>query len=86
VRRAHQRLYRSCHHPWPQIRDYLLGGFARAVRRHRRFVTVAALCFYLPLAGMILLIQWHPELLPDHWGLFGLLVEAARGRRAQAAD
>jgi len=24
-----------------------------------------------------LLIQWHPELLPEHWGLFAALVEAA---------
>ncbi|RMG52757.1 MAG: stage II sporulation protein M, partial [Gammaproteobacteria bacterium] len=62
VRRAHQQFYRSRHHPWPRIRDYLLGGFARAVRRHWRFVAVAALCFYLPLLGMILLIQWQPEL------------------------
>jgi len=25
-----------------------------------------------------LLVQWHPELLPDHWGLFAGLVEAGR--------
>ena len=24
-----------------------------------------------------LLVQWHPELLPDHWGLFGRLVGAS---------
>ncbi|ADR37527.1 peptidase C26 [Oceanithermus profundus DSM 14977] len=40
----------------------------------------------LPDHPFFLLVQWHPELLPDHWGLFGLLVEAAAGRRASAAD
>lgn len=25
-----------------------------------------------------LLVQWHPELLPEHWGLFSALVEAAK--------
>ena len=28
-----------------------------------------------------LLVQWHPELLPDHWGLFAALVDSARGSR-----
>jgi len=27
-----------------------------------------------------LLVQWHPELIPEHWGLFAALVEAASRR------
>ncbi len=41
---------------------------------------------YLPQHPFYLLIQWHPELVPEHWGIFGLLVEAAKGRLASAAD
>ena len=42
---------------------------------------------HLPDHPFYLMIQWHPELLPGHWGLFGLLVEAAaRGGLAAAAD
>ena len=33
----------------------------------------------LPGHPFYLLVQWHPELLPEHWGLFADLVEAARG-------
>ncbi|WP_457630972.1 gamma-glutamyl-gamma-aminobutyrate hydrolase family protein [Oceanithermus sp.] len=38
----------------------------------------------LPGHPFYLMIQWHPELLPAHWGLFGLLVEQARGGLAAA--
>ena len=62
VRRGHQLLYRSRHHPGARIRDYLLGGFARAVRQRWRFVLAAAACFYLPLLLMIGLIQWQPQI------------------------
>ncbi|WP_457637465.1 gamma-glutamyl-gamma-aminobutyrate hydrolase family protein [Oceanithermus sp.] len=41
---------------------------------------------YLPGHPFYLMIQWHPELLPSHWSLFGLLVEAARSGLAAAAD
>ncbi|WP_293169600.1 gamma-glutamyl-gamma-aminobutyrate hydrolase family protein [Oceanithermus sp.] len=39
---------------------------------------------YLPDHPFYLLIQWHPELLPSHWGLFELLVRASGTRRAAA--
>lgn len=39
---------------------------------------------YLPGHPFYLLIQWHPELLPAHWGLFGLLTAAASAPAAAA--
>ncbi|AWR87460.1 peptidase C26 [Meiothermus taiwanensis WR-220] len=28
-------------------------------------------------------VQWHPELLPEQWGIFHLLIEAAAGQRVR---
>jgi len=39
---------------------------------------------HLPDHPFYLMIQWHPELLPTHWGLFGLLVERSAGLAAAA--
>ncbi len=38
---------------------------------------------HLPDHPFYLTVQWHPEMLPEHWGLFAALVEAA-SRRSRA--
>ncbi|MBF7729814.1 stage II sporulation protein M [Pseudomonas sp. N040] len=60
--RGHQQFYRHRSHLGPRLLAFVLGGFARQVRREWRFVLAASLCFYGGLLGMGLLVYWVPEL------------------------
>ncbi|MGD9582576.1 MAG: stage II sporulation protein M [Lysobacterales bacterium] len=62
VARGHQVLYRP---PPPRLRRivaFFASEFPRLVRAEWRAMTVSALLFFLPLALMLGLLQWQPEL------------------------
>jgi uncharacterized membrane protein SpoIIM required for sporulation len=59
--RGHGVLYRNRRRESQQVLEFVLGGFARLVRREWRLVGAAALVFFGPLALLIGVLQAHPE-------------------------
>ncbi|HKO89164.1 MAG TPA: stage II sporulation protein M [Burkholderiales bacterium] len=41
--------------------DFLTRGFPRLIRAERKVVIAACLLFFGPLAGIVAVLQWHPE-------------------------
>jgi uncharacterized membrane protein SpoIIM required for sporulation len=62
VHRGHLVLYRPRAPRLSRIVDFFTAGFPRLVRSQWRAMAVAALLFFLPLIGSIVLLQFHPEL------------------------
>lgn len=59
---GHQQLYRHRTASIARIARYLGRDFPMAIRREWRLVVLAALCFYLPLFGIAIWIQFQPEI------------------------
>jgi uncharacterized membrane protein SpoIIM required for sporulation len=62
MERGHRLLYRAPAPRWRKALDFLMAGFPRLVRANGRFMWAAAALFYLPLLGMLVALQLHPEL------------------------
>lgn len=62
VLQAHQILYGERRHLMKDIATYIVHGFPAAVRSQWRLVLVAALLFYVPLVGMLTVIQLDPDM------------------------
>lgn len=62
VEQGHAELYRPPPPRWRQLPALLLAVFPRTVRRHRGAMLLAALLFWLPLLGALVLLQYRPEL------------------------
>jgi uncharacterized membrane protein SpoIIM required for sporulation len=58
---AHQRLYGARQGTGKMAREFLLYGFALAVRREYRVVTVAALLFFVPIVALLIGLQIAPQ-------------------------
>lgn len=62
VLRAHQRLYGSSITRKKVILHFFAEGFPTAVREEHCLVWTAALLFFLPLFGMLIALQFEPDL------------------------
>ncbi|HID50295.1 MAG TPA: stage II sporulation protein M [Chromatiales bacterium] len=62
VLQSHQILYGERRNLWKDMAAYVTRGFPAAVRRQWRLVLVAALLFYVPLAGMLTVVQRNPDM------------------------
>lgn len=62
MQRGHHVLYRPPSPRWRRMLEFIAAGFPRLVRRHRAYMIVSALLFFVPLLTMIALLQWHPQL------------------------
>lgn len=62
VLRAHQRLYSSSATHKGLMLNFFARGFPAAVRREYRLVWLSALLFYAPLLGMLVALQFDPDL------------------------
>ena len=60
--RAHLVLYRPRTPRWRRVLDFFAADFPRLVRAQKRAMLAAALLFYVPLFGAILLLHFRPEL------------------------
>lgn len=63
MQRGHDVLYRPPRVRLRQVLDFFGSVFPRLVRKHRNYVALSALLFFLPLVGLIVLLQFHPELI-----------------------
>lgn len=59
--RGHHALYANRRRESQQVLDFVLAGFPRLVRREWRLVAAAALLFFGPLLGLIVLLQFFPD-------------------------
>ena len=59
--RGHHALYANRRRESQQVLDFMLAGFPRLVRAEWRLVTAAALLFFGPLVGLIVLLQYFPD-------------------------
>jgi uncharacterized membrane protein SpoIIM required for sporulation len=59
--RGHHALYANRRRESQQVWDFLLGGLPRLVRQEWRLVAAAALLFFGPLVGLIVLLQFFPD-------------------------
>lgn len=62
VVRGHQRLYSQRSVFFRYIVNYLFRDFPQLVRKEWRLLALACLLFYGPFLGMLVSIQWQPEL------------------------
>lgn len=62
VERGHLVLYRPRAPRWRRVVDFFSSTFPRLVRAQWAAMTVAAVLFFVPLAGAIVLLQFRPEL------------------------
>jgi uncharacterized membrane protein SpoIIM required for sporulation len=62
VQRGHHVLYRPVPPRWHRIVDFFAADFPRQVRRHRWYMALSALLFFVPMIVMIVLLQYRPEL------------------------
>lgn len=60
--RCHQRLYRPPRTRWLRAAQFLLWGFPRRVRAHAGVMWAASLLFFGPLIGLLVAVQFWPEL------------------------
>ncbi len=58
---AHQRIYGARKRDRGSILDFALHGFPALVRREWRVMSAAGLLFFLPLAVIIVALQFHPD-------------------------
>jgi uncharacterized membrane protein SpoIIM required for sporulation len=62
VERGHLVLYRPRAPRWRRVVDFFAATFPRLVRAQWAAMAVSATLFFVPLAGAIVLLQIHPEL------------------------
>lgn len=62
MQRGHTALYRAAPPRWSRIPRFFLAEFPRLVRAEWACMSIALVCFVLPLVGMYLLVRFHPEL------------------------
>lgn len=62
MQRGHDVLYRPPSLRLRRILDFFGRDFPRLVRRHRNYVALSTLLFFVPLVTMIVLLQFMPEL------------------------
>lgn len=62
MQRGHDVLYRPPSLRLRRALDFFSRDFPRLVRRHRNYVALSTLLFFVPLVTMILLLQFMPEL------------------------
>lgn len=62
VQRGHDVLYRPPTLRLRRIVTFFASDFPRLIRRHRKFVALSTLLFFVPLVAMIVLLQYYPEL------------------------
>ena len=60
---AHQRVYGASPVQGNSLIDFLSGGLPQLVRDEWRYVTAAALLFFLPLGLMVILAQFDPDVI-----------------------
>jgi uncharacterized membrane protein SpoIIM required for sporulation len=68
AQRGHDVLYRP---PAPRLQrlvEYFGADYPRLVRRHARYMWLSALLFFGPLVTMLVLLQFHPELVHSVFG------------------
>jgi uncharacterized membrane protein SpoIIM required for sporulation len=58
--RGHHAMYVNRRRESQQVWDFLLAGFPRLVRQEWRLIAAAALLFFGPLIGLIVLLQYDP--------------------------
>lgn len=63
VHRGHQVLYRPPRPRWRRSVEFIGADFPRLVRKCRAQVAISAALFFLPLVGVILVLQGWPELI-----------------------
>jgi uncharacterized membrane protein SpoIIM required for sporulation len=63
VERGHLVFYRPRPPRWRRIVDFFAADFPRLVRAQRKAMLAAALLFYVPLIGAIVLLHFRPELI-----------------------
>jgi uncharacterized membrane protein SpoIIM required for sporulation len=59
--RGHHAMYVNRRRESQQVWDFLLAGFPRLVRQEWRLIAAAALLFFGPLIGLIVLLQYYPD-------------------------
>lgn len=59
---GYHALYAQRAQPRSELLAFITSGFPRLVRRERRALAASALLFFGPLAGMIALLQYFPDL------------------------
>ncbi len=62
MQRGHRLLYKPPAPRWRRVIDFMLADFPRLVRAHAAYMWASAALFYVPLIGMIVALQLHPEL------------------------
>jgi uncharacterized membrane protein SpoIIM required for sporulation len=62
VRRGHTVLYRAPHPRLARVLRFFGADYPRLVRRHWRYVALAAVLLFVPFFAMLVLVQLKPEL------------------------
>lgn len=62
VLQGHQHLYDNRTHFFRSIIEYFTVTFPSLIRQEWKLVLIAALLFYVPFLGMLILIQFNPDL------------------------
>jgi uncharacterized membrane protein SpoIIM required for sporulation len=62
AQRGHDVLYRPPAPRWQRLLGFFAADYPRLVRRHARYMWLSALLFFGPLLAMLVLLQYHPEL------------------------
>lgn len=83
--RGHRALYENRARQSRRVLEFMLAGFPRLVREEWRLVTVAALLFFGPLAGLIAALQLAPDfvhylLAPEQIANFHAMYDPANRR------
>jgi uncharacterized membrane protein SpoIIM required for sporulation len=83
--RGHSLLYRNRRRESQQVLEFVLGGFARLVRREWRLVAAAAALFFGPLLALIAVLQAFPEFVhyllePEQIAAFHAMYDPANPR------
>ena len=62
MQRGHDVLYRPPSLRLRRVLDFFGSDFPRLVRRQRHYVALSSLLLFVPLVGLVVLLQFHPEL------------------------
>lgn len=62
MQRGHRLLYKPPAPRWRRVLDFFLAEFPRLVRQHAAYMWTSAALFYVPLIGMVVALQIHPDL------------------------
>lgn len=68
AQRGHQVLYKPGTPRWRRVVDFFAATFPRLVRAQWRAMAVAAALFFVPLVGVVVLLQFRPELIHSLFG------------------